>query len=816
MKANRFISIFFSSLLLASCTAVEPEEVEVPQETMQKKVILKARMGNQETRVSYFDVTQEVDGQQKRFLHQQWNVGDWVYGFDDNDRWYYIQVTDIEEENGERIAIMVPQDDNFPTTGSIHLFYCGLGGDGGPNAVSLYDLQQYNKLVFYDFEDFWTPFYYSFDPEWRQFNNVASIMTADAELQSVIDKEDGKLHVTADLTFENWTAIIGIEGIQVDPGALIDRIMISGVRTGAVYSLETVDGKQRLVLDAGEYEADQEIAIDPNDGPYFEADEEGIILFDSPMFVAVYPREGGEETEDIVLSARVPTDDETTFYYYTYNLGPKEIVAGKYYYITRKRMTAPEIMYVTVQDDNEEGVNDEGVHEFPTLAEAFEYINSDAVDMGEDGTIIRLLGDYTASGTLPPLTGNENCTYVQFMLEDYRGGHTLTLDGCSLSAGGIESLWISGGYIDQPGEQAVLSASTGFTCLDGVVMSYGGSGGSPILVSGDGEVDIWGGHYSWITTSPLIGGTSTATSIISGGRFFKNPRTTSCVQLEEDFRIAKDDDFDYPYVCIPRTVYDNVARTIITTSEGDEVVLKTFSGGYNSYNPKKYYLARNNIYLMNDGRLTFEKPNWTSEAVYSNDSENPHINLFYSSGSGSIDQALRNSVNMAFGSLYCIMDTSDWEMLIWNREASTVGDVPHARFLKCEVSDGIQGHDPWRNLILFPDRFEWPAALAEKNPGQQASTMINKRDLAWDNALKLTDKEAQKMMDAGCVFLPAAGYITPTVSFEDSFNVEARYWNDCESSNPYYMSFNNGNVSSYSWGSQNDQCSVRAAFSTPE
>ena len=71
MKANRFISIFFSALLLASCSAVEPEEVEVPQEPMQKKVIIKARMGNQQTRVSYFDVTQEVNGQQKRFLHHR-------------------------------------------------------------------------------------------------------------------------------------------------------------------------------------------------------------------------------------------------------------------------------------------------------------------------------------------------------------------------------------------------------------------------------------------------------------------------------------------------------------------------------------------------------------------------------------------------------------------------------------------------------------------------------------------------------------------------------------------------------------------------
>ena len=384
-----------------------------------------------------------------------------------------------------------------------------------------------------------------------------------------------------------------------------------------------------------------------------------------PFLIAVFPREGGEETEDIVLSAHFYLgEDYQEEYAYSKSIGRYEIVAGNYYFIPTKRLIAPVIPYVRVIDASEEE------HEFATLADAFEYLNTDAVDMeagaeSDGGTIVTLLRDYTASGTLPVLTGNEACTYVQFMLED----HTLTLDGCSLALNGLESFWVFGGTILQTADVPVLSASAGFTSFDDVVVNYGGSAGSPIQVSGDGEVAIWGGHYSWITKNPLIGGSSTATSIIYGGRFYQKPGTSACVHLDDDIKIAKDDDYDYPYVCIPQDVYNYVARAITTTGAGDEVVLKTFSAGTNSYNPTKVYLTLNNLYLLSDGRLVFEQPNWTGEAAYS---EEGHINLFYPSGDGSIQDVLRNSVNMAFGSLYGILYTWDWETLIWDRRTSAV------------------------------------------------------------------------------------------------------------------------------------------------
>ena len=815
MKKTFILTLGLPALLLAGCTAVEPE-VDVTPEPTKTNVVITARIGGPETRVAYFEEP-TIDGNNNpiRLIHQQWQVGDVLHGWDDDGNVLNLVVDHVEEGVA---YLTVPEDYTMPSEGSIHMIYCGEAEDQTSEAGDWYDLQDADSGTI-DFtmkeEDYCPPLWYSFYAEGDEmYSNVFGVMSADATVTLDIQEDEttGEIQYTisADLEFTNQTAFIGFQGfkgLDALPDVRIERISLTGVQGAALVYLDSDDN----TLHFEDASATTPVAVDLG----WYADENGEIRFpeEKPFLIAVFPREGGDESEEIVLSAHFYTgEDSMDEYDFTKSLGRPEIVAGNFYYVPTKRLVAPPVPSVRVEDDSEEGV-----HEFTTLTEAFAYINTDAVDIpwseeNNGGAIVTLLRDYTAEG-LPDLAGNGNCTFVQFEL----GEHTLTLDGCSLTADGIESFWIYGGTILQPGDQAALVSNTGFTCLDEVNLIYGGNSGAPIEVSGDGEVDIWGGHYFWITNSPLIGGTSTAISLISGGRFYKKPGTNSCVQVEDDLKIAEDDDPDYPYVCIPQSVYDNVAKTITTTSDGDVVVLKTFSGGP-SYQPQKYYIASNNIYLMNDGRLVFEKPNWTGESVYSEDSENRHINLFYSSGSDQvkgIKELLKTQDNMAFGSLYYILQPWEWEQIIWNRSASAVGNVNDAHFLKCEVSDGVQGHAPWRNLIIFPDRFEWPAALAEKNPGQQASTMINKSELSWDSGLKLTVSEAQIMMNAGCVFFPAAGYITPTVSFEDSNNVEARYWSDYEASNPFCMSFNNGIVSSYSWGSQNDKYSVRVAYSAP-
>lgn len=90
--------------------------------------------------------------------------------------------------------------------------------------------------------------------------------------------------------------------------------------------------------------------------------------------------------------------------------------------------------------------------------------------------------------------------------------------------------------------------------------------------------------------------------------------------------------------------------------------------------------------------------------------------------------------------------SGEWDYLLNTRSASTVAGVENARFAKAQVN-GVHG------LILFPDRYIHPYGVA--NPEGINET----GDAGWDgNSYDVADWT--KMEEAGCVFLPTAGYRT--------------------------------------------------------
>lgn len=778
MKKNLFLSLCFPVLLLAGCTSTlqEPEESITTEPTLEKKVVITARIGGPETRVSYFE-DRTLDPEGRPYLHQQWNQGDWVYGFYDTGsgrRWLYLQVTEIYEDGGDRIAVMSPYDNGtFPESGYIHLFYCGEGTEGGPDAMDLYQIQQYNEFVFCEFELEYSPFSYSENPESPGNGNVAGLMTADAEVDSSI--KDGVLTVSAEATFENQMAIIGIEGIQVDPGAVINRIEISGVRTGAVFSLETIDDVPHFVLNADGFTADQTIAVNLVDYP--QADEEGKIIFDEPLFVAVYPREGGDGTEDIVLSARMSGGDEMMFNYYTYKLGPKQILKGKYYYIPTKTFEAPEMEVVQVQsfvtsEDNEEGEWFEDT--FNSLEAAIDFANTTATA----DVYMTLLCDYTAKKPLS-LTGAYENQWINLNLN----GYTLTLDGCSLSADGPISLFILGSEYENsriilPGDEPVVSASQGMISIENYVTIIKTGAGSPIQLSGTGVMSISGGRFSW-NSGDLISGSSSQDSYIMGGRFSQQLTSSEHVVLGDDadepwvscqdgdpFRDEENRDPYCPYVLLPESVYNNLAHT----SSG---LLKVFS--VNEWGHRKAYLTRDNLYKQNE-EWAFEAPNWTGADGASNKnlfSYNELYTEFYNNDEGDF-----TPIRVDGGDYYW-MDSSQWRALLTSR---LYQDGDNYRSMPCYLKCKVQGANDaqWRNLLVFPDEFEWPIGSGSSwKAWADIENAVNDYEISWENSPVFSVAQAEALRNTGFVFLPAAVPDKDPVTFEVT-GYNGGYWSSGE------------------------------------
>lgn len=94
--------------------------------------------------------------------------------------------------------------------------------------------------------------------------------------------------------------------------------------------------------------------------------------------------------------------------------------------------------------------------------------------------------------------------------------------------------------------------------------------------------------------------------------------------------------------------------------------------------------------------------------------------------------------------LWRTMTYNEWVYLLLTRSASKVNGVDNARFAKAVVAS-ING------LILFPDSYTHPSDVT------QPMDINEEGDGGWNNN-SYSDIEWHKMEEAGCVFLPAAGY----------------------------------------------------------
>ena len=118
---------------------------------------------------------------------------------------------------------------------------------------------------------------------------------------------------------------------------------------------------------------------------------------------------------------------------------------------------------------------------------------------------------------------------------------------------------------------------------------------------------------------------------------------------------------------------------------------------------------------------------------------------------------------------------ADWDFILYTRSASTVAGVENARFAKGQVN-GVHG------LILFPDSYTHPDGVA--NPEGINET----GDAGWnDNSYNVADWT--KMEDAGCVFLPTAGWRSGTIVA--GYNNRCEYWTTTHGTQAYTAIFLN-------------------------
>lgn len=622
MKNHRLTLL---ALLLTCGTACQQKEI-LPEEPLlpepEKTVVITASFANPTTRISY------TEDEETHKLHQEWEEGDMLFGFDDNYTPLTLQVIDVDSQTG--VATLEPVDCSLPASGSIHMLYTGdrdgrnIGFENGlPYTVNLC----YQAVA--------------------TSTTVPAVLTADAAVSNA------EVH----LIFENQTAILGIKGFHGLPAnEVVESFFVDGVNNYAFFVL--VDGKLTLIPGENPLLSEAVYVYREDD---WVTDENGAV--DETFYVAVLPN---EQDSEIQLRAYDSQDTE-----YINSLGSKTIAAGKYYYMKNKELAAT-ATYIYFSSGAQAMTS--------SIEEAFELACAAAEDCE-----IYLGADCTASADLSitdPETrasGDRSDASPEFWITLDLGGYTLNMNGHSIcmNAAGA-SLDITNTYnigvLLQEAAVPVLQVFDGKVTIphnpekDDYYNTYNynpiirctsnETGYSPFVVTG-GELNLEGGYYYFRTTSQLIRSTDASYAYVSKNcRFSRNPGfTASSCTLDYDHIIGKakpveldGTTFNYRYVD-RHAAYDNNDerfKHFTINSDGDVVYLSRF----NLSNTNGQYLEKGWDYTP-DATCFLNREQYMTWA---------------GNGTPSLSQ-------------------EEWYYLLFTRAASTVNGTENARFMKCTFQE---------------------------------------------------------------------------------------------------------------------------------
>lgn len=149
-----------------------------------------------------------------------------------------------------------------------------------------------------------------------------------------------------------------------------------------------------------------------------------------------------------------------------------------------------------------------------------------------------------------------------------------------------------------------------------------------------------------------------------------------------------------------------------------------------------------------------------SEGYYYGPAGNYDLTGSYANSDWGIYNPISNGGNQA--GLWRTLTSAEWIYLFNTREGSSINGEAHARYAKASVN-GMAG------MILFPDDYIHPDGVPEPNGINDSSASF------YDN-----DYESnywRTMEEAGCVFLPAAGYRVGTeVGLNGIYGPSGAYW----------------------------------------
>ena len=498
MKNPRYTIL---ALLLACGTACQQKEIlpeETPVPEPEKKVVITASFAQADTRIAY------TENPETHKLHQDWEVGDVLFGFDDSSNPLTLEVTAVDGETG--VATLDVAAGTLPSSGAIHMLYTG-------------DRQGWNLMC----DELGIPMAVIIaDQVAATATTVPAILTADAAVSGT------DLH----LVFESQTAVLGIKGFHGLPaGSTVASFYVEGVNNFATISLE--NGKLKLSPSAfAPFEGFFVDYISVHSPAGWTADGSGAV--DDVFYVAVFPN---SQASPISLQACDSQENS-----YTNSLGSKTIAAGKYYYMNNKELRTRVALV---------GNNDSGWADAYSIEEAFALASATA---GE--SYIYLSADCVASSDLSltaPATRSAADPEVQVILDLYgstlnMNGHSLCVEGAGASLS-ITNSWGTGILLQETNVPVLKVSDGSLTVLyeeeeDGynpvIKCTSHTTGYSPIVVTG-GSLRLEGGYYFFNTTARLINSTSAAYAYVAKEcRFNKNPGfTASSCTLDRDHMIGK-------------------------------------------------------------------------------------------------------------------------------------------------------------------------------------------------------------------------------------------------------------------------------------